>query len=226
MGGRDARRGPDVGAHVRAVRLARRRAARPRPDPGRRRHGRTRASSSRSRTTCRPSRTTPSHHAPEAPPMIDQVVHLLGYDFAQNAIAAGIVIADRVGRRQPLRRRAQHVVRRARAWPSSGSPVRPAPSSIGVSPVIGLLAGTTITALFIGALGVRAARARRGRRRRHGLRARARRALPDALSRATRRRRSRSCSGRSPGVSRGDVLLLIGDRRRRRSSRSASSTGR
>jgi zinc/manganese transport system permease protein len=87
--------------------------------------------------------------------MLDQLVHLLGYDFVQNAIAAGIVIAIVAGvvSRFVVARSmsfAVHALAELGFTGAAGAIV------IGLSPVIGLLAGTTITALFIGALGIRA----------------------------------------------------------------------
>ena len=87
--------------------------------------------------------------------MLDQLTHLLGYDFVQNAIAAGIVIAIVAGvvSRFVVARSmafAVHALAELGFTGAAGAIV------VGVSPVIGLLAGTTITALFIGALGIRA----------------------------------------------------------------------
>ncbi|MFI5261567.1 MAG: metal ABC transporter permease [Candidatus Limnocylindrales bacterium] len=86
--------------------------------------------------------------------MIDQLVHLLGYDFAQNAIAAGFVVAvvsGVVSRFVVMRSMAfaVHALSELGFTGSAGAIL------LGVSPVIGLMAGTTITALIIGALGVR-----------------------------------------------------------------------
>jgi zinc/manganese transport system permease protein len=86
--------------------------------------------------------------------MIDQVAHLLAYDFVQNAIAAGVVVAivSGVVSRFVVARNmafAVHALAELGFTGAAGAIV------IGVSPVIGLLGGTTITALFIGILGVR-----------------------------------------------------------------------
>ena len=86
--------------------------------------------------------------------MIDQVVHLLAYEFVQNAIAAGVVVAivSGVVSRFVVARNmafAVHALAELGFTGAAGAIV------IGVSPVIGLLGGTTITALFIGILGVR-----------------------------------------------------------------------
>ena len=86
--------------------------------------------------------------------MIDQVIHLLGYEFAQNALAAGIVIAivSGVVSRFVVARNMSFAVHALAELGFTGSA---GAILIGVSPVAGLLAGTTITALFIGLLGVR-----------------------------------------------------------------------
>lgn len=86
--------------------------------------------------------------------MIDQLVHLLGYDFAQNALAAGLVVGivcGVVSRFVVMRNMAfaVHALSELGFTGSAGAIL------LGVSPVVGLMAGTTITALFIGALGVR-----------------------------------------------------------------------
>ena len=85
---------------------------------------------------------------------MDQLVHLLTYPFVQNAIAAGIVIAVVSGivSRFVVARNmafAVHALAELGFTGSAGAIL------LGVSPVIGLMAGTTITALFIGTLGVR-----------------------------------------------------------------------
>jgi zinc/manganese transport system permease protein len=86
--------------------------------------------------------------------VIDQVVRLLGYDFAQNAIAAGVVIAivSGVVSRFVVARNMSFAVH---ALAELGFTGAAAAILLGVSPVIGLLAGTTVTAIFIGTLGVR-----------------------------------------------------------------------
>lgn len=86
--------------------------------------------------------------------MIDQLVHLLGYDFAQNALAAGLVVgivSGVVSRFVVMRNMAfaVHALSELGFTGSAGAIL------VGVSPVVGLMAGTTVTALFIGALGVR-----------------------------------------------------------------------
>jgi zinc/manganese transport system permease protein len=86
--------------------------------------------------------------------MIDQVAHLLGYDFAQNAIAAGIAIAivSGVVSRFVVARNISFAVH---ALAELGFTGAAGAILVGVSPVLGLLAGTTITAIFIGTLGIR-----------------------------------------------------------------------
>jgi zinc/manganese transport system permease protein len=86
--------------------------------------------------------------------MIDQVVHLLGYDFAQNAIAAGIVIAivSGVVSRFVVARNMAFAVH---ALAELGFTGAAGAILVGGSAVAGLLIGTTVTALFIGILGVR-----------------------------------------------------------------------
>jgi zinc/manganese transport system permease protein len=86
--------------------------------------------------------------------MIAQLVHLLGYDFVQHAIEAGVVIAivSGVVSRFVVARNmafAVHALAELGFTGSAGAIL------LGVSPVLGLLTGTLITALFIGALGVR-----------------------------------------------------------------------
>ena len=86
--------------------------------------------------------------------MIDQVVHLLSYDFAQNAIAAGVVIAIVSGivSRFVVARNMAFAVH---ALAELGFTGAAGAILVGVSAVIGLLVGTTVTAVFIGILGVR-----------------------------------------------------------------------
>jgi zinc/manganese transport system permease protein len=86
--------------------------------------------------------------------MIDQFVHLLGYDFVQHAIEAGVVIAivSGVVSRFVVARNMAFAVHALAELGFTGSA---AAILVGVSPVLGLLTGTVVTALFIGALGVR-----------------------------------------------------------------------
>jgi len=86
--------------------------------------------------------------------MLAQLLHLLSYDFAQNALAAGLIVAvvsGLVSRFVVMRNMAfaVHALSELGFTGSAGAIL------VGASPVVGLLAGTTITALFIGALGVR-----------------------------------------------------------------------
>jgi len=86
--------------------------------------------------------------------MVEQVTHLLGYDFVQNAIAAGVVIAivSGVVSRFVVARNMAFAVH---ALSELGFTGAAGAILVGTSAVVGLLAGTTITALFIGLLGVR-----------------------------------------------------------------------
>jgi zinc/manganese transport system permease protein len=85
--------------------------------------------------------------------MIDQVVRLLGYDFAQNALAAGVVIAvvSGVVSRFVVARNMSFAVH---ALAELGFTGAAGAVLLGVSPVAGLLVGTTASALLIGSLGV------------------------------------------------------------------------
>jgi zinc/manganese transport system permease protein len=86
---------------------------------------------------------------------MDQLVVLLAYDFVQNAIAAGIVIAivSGVVSRFVVARNMSFAVH---ALAELGFTGAAGFLLLGLSPVFGLLAGTAITAVFIGTLGVRA----------------------------------------------------------------------
>ncbi len=86
--------------------------------------------------------------------MIDQLVHLLRYPFVQQAIEAGVVIAivSGVVSRFVVARNmafAVHALAELGFTGSAGAIL------LGVSPVLGLLTGTMVTALFVGGLGVR-----------------------------------------------------------------------
>ena len=86
---------------------------------------------------------------------MDQVVKLLGYEFVQNAIAAGIVIAivsGAVSRFVVARNMsfAVHALAELGFTGSAGFIL------LRLSPVLGLLTGSAVTAVFIGLLGVRA----------------------------------------------------------------------
>jgi zinc/manganese transport system permease protein len=86
--------------------------------------------------------------------MFDQVLHLLGYSFVQHAIEAGAVIAivSGVVSRFVVARNMAFAVHALAELGFTGSA---AALLVGVSPVLGLVAATLITALFIGGLGVR-----------------------------------------------------------------------
>ncbi len=86
--------------------------------------------------------------------MIPQFVHLLGYPFVQHAIAAGVVIAIVSG----LVSRfvvARNMAFAVHALAELGFTGAAGAILVGSSPLSGLLAGTVVTALFIGALGAR-----------------------------------------------------------------------
>src|SRR2546428_11913654 len=86
---------------------------------------------------------------------MDQLVALLGYDFVQNAIAAGTVIAivSGVVSRFVVARNMSFAVH---ALAELGFTGAAGFILLRLSPVLGLLAGPAATAAFIGALGVRA----------------------------------------------------------------------
>jgi zinc/manganese transport system permease protein len=85
---------------------------------------------------------------------MDQLIGLLGYEFVQNALAAGLVIAIVAGivSRFVVARNmsfAVHAISELGFTGSAGFIL------LRWSPVLGLLVGAAITALFIGTLGVR-----------------------------------------------------------------------
>jgi zinc/manganese transport system permease protein len=86
---------------------------------------------------------------------MEQIVSLLGYDFVQNAFAAGLVIAivSGVVSRFVVARNMSFAVH---ALSELGFTGAAGFILLRLSPVLGLLAGTAVTAVFIGALGVRA----------------------------------------------------------------------
>jgi zinc/manganese transport system permease protein len=86
--------------------------------------------------------------------VIDQVARLLGYDFAQNALAAGIVIAVVAGvvSRFVVARNMSFAVH---ALAELGFTGAAGAVLLGVPPVAGLLVGSMASALLIGSLGVR-----------------------------------------------------------------------
>jgi zinc/manganese transport system permease protein len=83
------------------------------------------------------------------------LLDLLGYDFVQNAILAGLVIAIVAGVVSPFVV-ARNMSFAVHALSELGFTGAAGFILIGLSPVLGLLAGSAITALFIGALGARA----------------------------------------------------------------------
>src|SRR5205823_450865 len=145
MGRRDPRRCAHVGADVRAVQVARRRRARPWANRRRRRVDRVRIQHRRAAPRPRGSGAA----------LMDQLVALLGYEFVQNAIAAGFVIAIVSGvvsgfvvaRNMSF---AVHALAELGFTGAAGFLL------VHLSPVLGLLFGSAITAVFIGTLGVRA----------------------------------------------------------------------
>jgi zinc/manganese transport system permease protein len=83
------------------------------------------------------------------------LLDLLGYDFVQNAILAGLVIAIVAGVVSPFVV-ARNMSFAVHALSELGFTGAAGFILIGLSPVLGLLAGSAVTALFIGALGARA----------------------------------------------------------------------
>jgi zinc/manganese transport system permease protein len=86
--------------------------------------------------------------------MIDQLVHLLGYSFVQNMLVAGVlvaVVAGLVSRFVVARSMsfAVHALAEVGFTGSVGFLL------LGLSPVLGLLTGSMITALVIGGMGLR-----------------------------------------------------------------------
>src|SRR2546430_970637 len=145
LGRREARRGAHLGADVRALRIPRRCRARSRADRRRRRVDRIRVQHRGASSRARPRRAS----------LMDQLVALLGYEFVQNAIAAGTVIAivSGVVSRFVVARNMSFAVH---ALGELGFTGAAGFILLRLSPVLGLLAGTAVTAVFIGALGVRA----------------------------------------------------------------------
>jgi len=86
---------------------------------------------------------------------MDQVIRLLAYDFVQNAVAAGIVIAivSGVVSRFVVARNMSFAVHALAELGFTGSAGF---ILLRLSPVLGLLTGSAVTAVFIGLLGVRA----------------------------------------------------------------------
>jgi zinc/manganese transport system permease protein len=82
---------------------------------------------------------------------MDQLVNLLGYEFVQNALVAGMVIAIVVSPFVVARNMsfAVHALSELGFTGAAGFIL------INLSPVLGLLTGSAVTAVFIGALGAR-----------------------------------------------------------------------
>jgi len=85
---------------------------------------------------------------------VDQLLNLLGYEFVQNAIVAGFVIAIVSGVVSPFVV-ARNMSFAVHALSELGFTGAAGFILIGLSPVLGLLAGSAVTALFIGTLGAR-----------------------------------------------------------------------
>ena len=85
---------------------------------------------------------------------MDGLLNLLGYDFVQNAMLAGFVIAIVAGVVSPFVV-ARNMSFAVHALSELGFTGAAGFILIGLSPVLGLLAGSAITAVFIGALGAR-----------------------------------------------------------------------
>lgn len=86
--------------------------------------------------------------------MINQLIHMLGYEFVQNALVAGVLVAVMAGlvSRFVVARNMSFAVHALAEVGFTGSAEF---ILIGLSPVLGLLTGSMLTALFIGALGLR-----------------------------------------------------------------------
>jgi zinc/manganese transport system permease protein len=85
---------------------------------------------------------------------MDQLLNLLGYEFVQNAILAGFVIAIVAGVVSPFVV-ARNMSFAVHALSELGFTGAAGFILIHLSPVLGLLTGSAVTALFIGALGAR-----------------------------------------------------------------------
>jgi len=85
---------------------------------------------------------------------MDQLLNLLGYEFVQNAIVAGFVIAIVSGVVSPFVV-ARNMSFAVHALSELGFTGAAGFILIGLSPVLGLLAGSAATAVFIGTLGAR-----------------------------------------------------------------------
>jgi len=85
---------------------------------------------------------------------MDQLLNLLGYEFVQNALAAGVVIAIVSGVVSPFVV-ARNMSFAVHALSELGFTGAAGFILIGLSPVLGLLVGSAMTGVFIGALGAR-----------------------------------------------------------------------
>src|SRR2546428_702717 len=85
---------------------------------------------------------------------MEQLINLLGYEFVQNAIAAGFIIAIVSGVVSPFVV-ARNMSFAVHALSELGFTGAAGFILIHLSPVLGLLVGSTVTAAFIGALGAR-----------------------------------------------------------------------
>jgi zinc/manganese transport system permease protein len=85
---------------------------------------------------------------------MDGLLNLLGYDFVQNAMLAGFVIAIVAGVVSPFVV-ARNMSFAVHALSELGFTGAAGFILVGLSPVLGLLAGSAVTAVFIGALGAR-----------------------------------------------------------------------
>ena len=85
---------------------------------------------------------------------MDQFIGLLGYEFVQNAIVAGVIIAVVAGVVSPFVV-ARNMSFAVHALSELGFTGAAGFILIGLPPVLGLLTGSAVTALFIGTLGAR-----------------------------------------------------------------------
>src|SRR3981081_4966329 len=85
---------------------------------------------------------------------MDQLVGLLGYEFVQNALLAGAITAVVAGVVSPFVV-ARNMSFAVHALSELGFPGAAGFILIHLSPVLGLLTGSAVTALFIGTLGAR-----------------------------------------------------------------------
>ena len=140
--------------------------------------------------------------------MIDQLVRLLDYEFVQNAIAAGFIIAVVCGvvSRFVVARDMSFAVH---ALAEIGFTGAAGFVLLRLPPVLGLLTGASLSAIFIGALGVRA----RGRDNLIGVTLAFGLGLGVLFISLYRQYATQAFAilfGTITGVSRSDVLLMIG----------------